>query len=110
MHQIIHQGLVRTFQNVELIRELSLIDNVLIGAHTTFRTSLLAQAFATRKARREEKQLRMKAQAILDSFEIGHLALQPAGGQPYGVLKKVEFARALIGDPKMIILDEPPQV
>ena len=107
VHKIIDQGLVRTFQNVELIRELSILDNVLIGAHISFKSGLLAQAFNTKKARQEEIDLKDKAMKILGFLEIGHLAHAYAGGQPYGIMKKIELARAVISNPKLIILDEP---
>ena len=106
-HKIIHYGLVRTFQNVELIRELSLIDNLLVGAHIEYKTGIFAQAFSTRKARKEEKKLREKAEKILDFLGIYHLKDASASGQPYGVLKKVELGRTLMSHPKLIILDEP---
>ncbi len=107
VHKIIEYGLVRTFQNVELIRELSVIDNVLIGAHVQFKTSIAQQFFSTKKARKEELLLREKAINILDFLNITHLKDAIVGGLPYGVLKKVELARTLISDPKLIILDEP---
>jgi len=107
VHEIIKLGLVRTFQNVELIRELSVIDNVLIGAHVDFKSTIIDQAFRLPRARREEKTLRKEALRILGVLGIEDRALLPAGGQPYGVLKKVEFARALMSNPRLIILDEP---
>lgn len=107
VHEIIKMGLVRTFQNVELIRELSIIDNVLIGAHTDFKATILEQAFRLPRAVREEKFMRRKALRILETLGIDDRAEQLVGGQPYGILKKVELARTLISDPKLIILDEP---
>lgn len=107
VHKIIEKGLVRTFQNVELIRELSILDNVLIGGHVRFKTGLIDQFLNTKKARKEEELLRAKAHDILKFLEIEHLALYPVWGQPYGVLKKVELARTMMSDPKLIILDEP---
>ncbi len=107
VHEIIKLGLVRTFQNVELIRELSVIDNVLIGAHVDFKSNILDQAFRLPRARKEEKELRAEAMRVLGILGIEDRANHPAGGQPYGVLKKVEFARALMSNPRLIILDEP---
>lgn len=107
VHEIIGEGLVRTFQNVELIHELSVIDNVLIGAHVEFKTGLLHQFFNTKKAREEEDSNRQHALEILEFLEIDHLKDAKVGGLSYGILKKVELARTLISRPKLIILDEP---
>ena len=107
VHKVITHGLVRTFQNVEVIRELSIIDNVLIGAHTSFRASIFEQAFTLPRARREERAQREKAGQVLMSLGIADRMDLPAGGQPYGVLKKMELARTLMCSPRLIILDEP---
>lgn len=107
VHDIINYGLVRTFQNVELIHELSILENVLIGGHVQFKTNLVQQMFHTKTARIEEEQAHEKAMNILMTLGIDELAHQAVGGQPYGILKKVELARAMMGDPKLIILDEP---
>lgn len=107
VHEIIRLGLVRTFQNVEVIKELSLVDNVLIGAHIDFKATVFEQALRLPRARREETQMRQAATEALEFMGIGHLKDAPAGGQPYGVLKKVEMARTLLCKPKLIILDEP---
>ncbi|MCL2671871.1 MAG: ABC transporter ATP-binding protein [Clostridiales bacterium] len=107
VHQIISYGLVRTFQNVEVIRELSLLDNVLIGAHGAFRATIFEQALKLPRARREEREWRAKAEHALEFMGIADRKDLPAGGQPYGVLKKTELARALMCAPNLIILDEP---
>ncbi|MDR2654833.1 MAG: ABC transporter ATP-binding protein [Oscillospiraceae bacterium] len=107
VHEIIKHGLVRTFQNVEVIKELSLLENVMIGAHTNFKASVFEQAFKLPRARREEKEFRKKAEDVLKFLEIDDRKDMLAGGQPYGVLKKVELARTLISNPSLIILDEP---
>lgn len=107
VHSIIRKGLVRTFQNVELVNELSVLDNVLVGAHIDFKSSGLAQALRLPGARREEKKMREKAQEVLEFMGIAALQNEVAGGQPYGVRKKVEMARTLMCGPKLIILDEP---
>ncbi len=104
---IIGQGLARTFQNVELVKDLSIIDNLLIGGHYAFETGILSHILQTKKARNEEKQLREKATKILTSLGIAHLQHYYVAGQPYGILKKIEIARTLMSDPKLIILDEP---
>ncbi len=107
VHDIIKLGLVRTFQNVELIRELSVIDNVLIGAHVDFKSNAFKQALRFPSAIKEEKRMKEKAMKILDTLGIADRAGMMVWGQPYGILKKVELARTLMSNPKLIILDEP---
>ncbi len=107
VHEIIELGLVRTFQNVELIPSLTLIENLLVGAHVHYETGIMAQIFRTKKYKEEEKHKREKAEKILKFLEIDHLKDQYAGAQPYGVLKKTEIGRTLMANPKLIILDEP---
>lgn len=107
VHDIIGLGMVRTFQNVELIKELSILDNLLIGAHSLFRTGLFAQALQLPSARKEEKFFKEKARSVLEFIGLEQQAYQLVGGQPYGTLKRIELARTLMSDPKLIILDEP---
>lgn len=104
---IIDLGIVRTFQNIELVPDLSVIDNVLIGAHTQFETGVFAHIFRTRKYKNEERTLRKKAMNILEFMNLDSIKDMPAGGQPYGTLKRIEIARTLMNNPKLIILDEP---
>lgn len=106
-HDIIHHGLVRTFQNVELIRELSLLDNLLVGAHIMYKTGIFQHAFRTPSAKREEAQYREKALEILNFLGLTEKKDELIAGQPYGVLKSIELGRTLMSDPKLIILDEP---
>lgn len=107
VHEIIRLGLVRTFQDVELIRELSVLDNVMIGAHIDFKASMLEQALKLPRARKEEKALREEAEEILRRLDIYDRKDMLVWGQPYGILKKVELARTLMCRPSLIILDEP---
>ena len=107
VHSIITKGLVRTFQNVELIPELSIIDNVLIGGHIEFKSGFIAQALRLPKFRKEEKAMREKAMEVLRFMGIDDQSEAKCGGLPYGIRKKVEMARTLMCEPKLIILDEP---
>jgi branched-chain amino acid transport system ATP-binding protein len=107
VHDVIKQGIVRTFQNVELIWELSILDNMLVGAHSKYRSKFFDHSFQTRRFKREESIIKAKAEKIL--FDLGLLPYQhfyPLG-LPYGVLKKIELARTLMTNPSLIILDEP---
>lgn len=107
IEDVVKEGLVRTFQNVELIGDLSIIDNLLVGAHSQYETDIFAHIFRTKKARQEEQFFKEKAEYILSFLEIAHLKDQYVAGQPYGILKKIGIARTLMSDPKLIILDEP---
>lgn len=107
VEKVIKEGLVRTFQNVELIKDLSIIDNLLIGAHTLYKTDFIGHILKTKKSRAEEKHFRQKATDILKFMKIDHLKDMYVAGQPYGILKKIGIARTLMSDPKLIILDEP---
>lgn len=107
VHRIIRQGIVRTFQNVELIWELSVIDNLLVAAHSLFQSGFFRQLLQTRKLRQEEMVLREKAIGILTKMGLAPYMNQIPYGLPYGILKKIELARTLMVEPRMIILDEP---
>lgn len=106
-HEIISHGLVRTFQNVELIQELSILDNLLVGAHVDYKTTVLQHAFRTKKAKEEERLLLDRGKDILCFLGLDDKMHDLIGGQPYGILKKVELGRTLMSHPKLIILDEP---
>ncbi|MCL2169701.1 MAG: ABC transporter ATP-binding protein [Defluviitaleaceae bacterium] len=106
-HQIIGHGLVRTFQNVELVAALSVIDNLLVGAHINFKASLPEQIFSLPRARREDRQAIERAMEVLEMLELTHIKDMLPTMQPYGYQKKLELARTLMLEPKLIILDEP---
>lgn len=106
-HQIIYQGLVRTFQNLELVPDLTVLDNVMVGAHIRYKTGLISHLLRLPWAWKEEKQWRDEALRILKIIGIEAYALFPVYGLPYGIKKQVELARALISKPSFIILDEP---
>lgn len=107
VHEVITKGIVRTFQNVEVINDLSIMENLLIAAHPQFRTSLFSQMFNTRKVRQEEMVLRERAMKVLDYCGLTAIRDLPPVGQPYGILKRIELARTLMAGASLIILDEP---
>ena len=104
---VIKSGIVRTFQNIELVYWLSVLDNLLLGVHAFYRSSLADQFIHTTKLKREDNVFRQRAISILERLGIAAYKDMPPMGLPYGVLKKVELARTLMSNPRMIILDEP---
>jgi branched-chain amino acid transport system ATP-binding protein len=93
-HRIVSFGIARTFQNVALFQQMTVLENVLVGAHTTMRP------FSERTGHK-------RALESLEYVELGHLADRLPGGLPFGTLKRVELARALVARPRLLLLDEP---
>ncbi len=100
-------GLVRTFQTARVYPGMTVRENVVAGAHMIARTSPWAYALRLPSAQREERTLFARADALLDALGIGALRDRDATALPLGTQKIVELARALIGRPKMLLLDEP---
>jgi branched-chain amino acid transport system ATP-binding protein len=94
-HDVVRRGIARTFQNLELFLPMTVIENVLVGAHTTMH-------FA-----QPEREARARSLEILDYLGLGDVAERPAAGLPFGTLKRVELARALVSRPRLLLLDEP---
>ena len=107
VHDVILHGIVRTFQNVEVIRELTVLENLLIAGHRQYTATLFDQAFHLPILKKEEKVIRERALKVLDFMGLTGYKDWYAFGLPYGVLKKIEIARTLMCDPQLIILDEP---
>lgn len=106
-HQIAHLGLGRTFQNLALVPGLSVLDNVKIGAHSRSKAGFWTSTLRMPQVIKEERQLTQQALDILGRLSLADLAERPCAGLPFGTLKRIEFARALASDPKLLMLDEP---
>ncbi len=105
-HEISRVGVYRTFQNLALWPNMSVIENVMVGAHTRSKQNFFS-AMARVGLKSEEDALKTQAFEVLDQLELSHVAFQQCAGLPYGTMKRIELARALIGRPKLLMLDEP---
>jgi branched-chain amino acid transport system ATP-binding protein len=100
-------GIGRTFQNLGLFTHLTLVDNLLLGRHHQMRTGFLAGALWFGRARREEIDHRVKVEEVVDLLELSPYRREPVGLLPFGIQKRIELARALTMEPKLLLLDEP---
>ncbi len=107
VHDVILQGIGRTFQNIELVKEISVIENLLVASTRSYKTGFIGHALGFKSLKKEEELLLKKAEGILKFMGIDNYKNWLAMGLPYGILKKVEIARALMADAKLIIMDEP---
>jgi branched-chain amino acid transport system ATP-binding protein len=106
-HAIVERGIARTFQNIRLFGGMSVLENVMIGAHSRTRTGLAGAAFQTAACRREERELRELALELLAFVGLAERREQPAAALPFGLQRRLEIARALAAKPVLLLLDEP---
>jgi branched-chain amino acid transport system ATP-binding protein len=106
-HRIAQLGIARTFQNIELFENATVLQNLLIGGHTHRSTALWQELAFLPGVRRAELALREQVERVIDLLELQHYRDSLVAGLPYGVRKVVELARALATQPKLLLLDEP---
>jgi len=107
VHQVAQAGIARTFQNIRLFSDMTALENVMVGRHVRTHSGLIGAVFRTAGFKAEEAAIKARSHELLDYVGIGHLAEYKARTLSYGDQRRLEIARALATEPKLIALDEP---
>ena len=106
-HAVCFLGMGRTFQNLRLFTDLSVLDNVMLGRHSRMKNGFVASLIGLPSAHKQELATQERATQLLDLVGLAHLVNSDAGSLPYGLQRRVELARALATEPQLLLLDEP---
>jgi len=107
VHEVAKAGIARTFQNIRLFADMTVLENVMVGRHVRTGSGLLGAIFRSKSFLAEEKAIEQRARELLDYVGIGQLADYKARTLSYGDQRRLEIARALATDPQLLALDEP---
>jgi len=106
-HRVAAAGIARTFQNIRLFGDMSVLENVMVSFHHSLRSNFMHAMLGTPRHRKEESRIRRESMSCLEETGLAHLFAEKAANLPYGQQRKLEIARALATRPRLLLLDEP---
>lgn len=106
-YKVVNEGIARTFQNIELFANVSVMDNMLLGCHSRRKTGFFQDALFWGRTRKQEDKFRTKVEEVIDFLDLQAYRMERINNVPYGVQKNVELGRALVMEPTLLLLDEP---